>query len=195
MLTISSTLPPLAEVNDSTALQNATNGTSNGTKQPKKRRNKNAQIEIEDDFNIPDLSVAESPGAARTPAKKKRKGGATSLDASQKSSTKRAKKGKQPQSPTTARKGAVREDALPSVQPVKGKCLRCREKGIKCNEAKPTCNQCQRGLWTCQYEQPGVKKRSKYGCLNCRNRRRKCTEEKPSCAYCLKIDEDCEYDR
>jgi hypothetical protein len=30
-----------------------------------------------------------------------------------------------------------------------GACNRCREKKIKCDGAKPTCNQCKRGLWMC----------------------------------------------
>ncbi|KAF2678125.1 hypothetical protein K458DRAFT_317558 [Lentithecium fluviatile CBS 122367] len=188
-----STMPAFT-ASDHTTLQDATNGTSNGTKPCKRRRSKKDHVAVETEFDDPDLDMSTSPEAIKTPAKKKRKKSATSPEAGRTSSTKKVKKGKQPQSPSKAcKKTAFPDDSPPPVQLVKGKCLRCREKGIKCNEAKPTCNQCRRGLWTCQYEQLGSKKRSKNGCLNCRGRKRKCTEERPSCAYCLKNDDECEY--
>lgn len=194
MLTASSTLPTLTDVDGSFTPWETSNGTPYGTKPRKRKRDNNTHFAIEGDLDGPDLDMSISPEATKTLAKKRRRNGAASPDTSRTSSTKKVKEVKQPQSPTKARKGAiVGEDTPPLVQPAKGKCLRCREKAIKCNEAKPTCNQCRRDLWTCQYEQPGIKKRSKNGCLNCKTRRRKCTEERPSCAYCLKTNHGCEY--
>ncbi|KAF2028151.1 hypothetical protein EK21DRAFT_102004 [Setomelanomma holmii] len=95
-----------------------------------------------------------------------------------------------PEAPETAGKKKRKKSAA-SASPDASRKLGTKK--IKCNEVKPTCNQCRRGLWTCQYELPGAKKRSKNGCINCKTRKRKCTEERPSCAYCLRIDDDCEY--
>jgi hypothetical protein len=191
-LTPPSTLSALAGVDDNPAIQEATNGPSNGTKQRKAKRSKEDEITMDPEFHDPEPDMSTSQ--EKMPAKKKRNKSTALLEVDRVSSMKKTKKGKQSQSPIKARKEAiVREDTPPPAKPAKGKCLRCREKRIRCNEAKPTCNQCSRGLWTCQYEQSGIRKRSKNGCKNCRTRRRKCTEEKPSCAHCLKVDDDCEY--
>jgi hypothetical protein len=139
--------------------------------------------------------MSTSPEAPKTLAKTKRKDNATlpSSDSSRKSGTKKTKTSKDTLSPSAQNKAQIR-DTSPPLVPVKGKaCIWCREKKIKCNKAKPTCNQCRRGLWTCQYELLGVKKRSKNSCVNCKTRKRKCTEERPSCAHCLRLDDDCEY--
>ncbi|KAL5383963.1 hypothetical protein PMIN06_011524 [Paraphaeosphaeria minitans] len=169
------------------------NGMSNGTKAKKRKKSHNDHHVTDSAFHDPDLDMSTSPEASKTSSKKKRKKDAVPSEASG-SATKKISKPKQAKSPSKARQKAPAKDpASEPLQPMKGKCLRCREKGIKCNEAKPTCNQCLRGLWTCQYEAPGPKKRSKNGCLNCRSRKRKCTEERPSCAYCLKVDDDCMY--
>ncbi|KAF1961612.1 hypothetical protein CC80DRAFT_435808 [Byssothecium circinans] len=183
-------LPALAMENDSTP-QDATNGTPNGTKTKKRRRSKkDHHVEVDTEFEDPDLDMSTSPEANKAHTKKTRRKAAVSPETGRK----KAKKVKQVQSPSKSRSKAPIQDApSPPAQPAKGKCLRCYQKGIKCNEAKPTCNQCRRGLWTCQYPTPGAKKRSKNGCINCKARKRKCTEERPSCAYCLKVDDDCEY--
>jgi hypothetical protein len=96
-------------------------------------------------------------------------------------------------SPSARKTDEIRDPSEP-LMPVKDRaCIRCQGKKVKCDKNKPTCNQCQRGLWICQYELAGVKKRSRNGCVNCKARRRKCTEERPSCAYCLRVDDNCEY--
>lgn len=168
--------------------------TSNGSKAKKRRKSRtDQQVEADSAFQDPDLDMATSPESSKVPKKQKKKPkqGAVQSEASgfAKNKKTKSKQGK------AVPKGHVpaRNPTPEPVQPVGGKCLRCREKGIKCNEAKPTCNQCLRGLWTCQYEAPGTRKRSRNGCLNCRSRKRKCTEEKPACAYCLKVDDDCMY--
>lgn len=193
-LTLRRTLPALASAGPSNTLQDATNSLSNSTEHKKKNKTKEKKtaIAIDTEFDERHLDMSTSPEASKTTKKRRKKSNFSEMESS--SSTKKSKKAKQSQTPVKARKKpAPAEGTTPPTQPAKGKCLRCREKGIKCNEAKPTCNQCHRGLWTCQYEQAGLKKRSKNGCLNCRARKRKCTEEKPSCAYCLKVDDDCEY--
>lgn len=167
------------------------NGTSNGAKPKKRKQNKNEHhVEADTAYHNPGLDMPTSPEAST----KKRRKKDTVTSGTTSSATKKKSKIKQQKSPTKARqKAQAKNSILEPEQPVKGKCLRCREKGIKCNEAKPNCDQCRRGLWTCHYDTPGLKKRSKTGCLNCRSRRRKCTEERPACAYCLKIDDDCMY--
>ncbi|KAF2638568.1 hypothetical protein P280DRAFT_404552 [Massarina eburnea CBS 473.64] len=181
---------PAQATDNSSAPQDATNGTSHSAK-PKKRKRapKDHHVEVDTEFDDPDLDMSTSFETVKAPSKKKN-GKSTASPVA----TKKTKKGKPAQSPAKSRKNApVRELTPPPAQSVKGKCLRCREKGIKCNEVKPQCNQCRRGLWDCQYEVPGPKKRSKNGCVNCKGRKRKCTEERPSCAYCLKVDDDCTY--
>ncbi|PVI06314.1 hypothetical protein DM02DRAFT_623233 [Periconia macrospinosa] len=191
-----SSLPAL-QSSTGNALQDASGSSSNKTKKPKIKRTRNKKDQFEGDSELDGFTTDPSAALAApaAPTKKKRKKEANSTTTTKKSAGKSTKKGKQSSSPsTTRRKRQAREPTPPPPAPVlKGKCLRCKEKGIKCNEAKPTCNQCLRGLWTCQYEVPGPKKRSRNGCINCKSRRRKCTEERPSCAYCLRIDEDCEY--
>ncbi|KAF2448675.1 hypothetical protein P171DRAFT_217712 [Karstenula rhodostoma CBS 690.94] len=172
-----------------------TNGTSTSAKPRKRKKSQNDHhVEADSAFQDADLNMSTSPEASKVSSKKKRKKDAARSEVSG-SATREKSKSKQAKSPSRkARQKAPPRDPTPEpVQPVKGKCLRCREKGIKCNEARPTCNQCLRGLWTCQYEAHGPSKRSKNGCLNCRLRKRKCTEERPSCAYCLKVDDDCMY--
>jgi hypothetical protein len=113
-LTASSALSALADVDDSSALQDV----SNGNKPRKRKHNKKDQIAIEYSYNDPGPDTSISLEAIKTPAKKKRKKGATSPNVSQASSTKKPKKGKQLQSPTKARKNAViREETPPAVQP------------------------------------------------------------------------------
>lgn len=163
--------------------------------EPKKRRRqstKKQQVQVYDG----DLDMSTSPEAQKAPAKRKRKNAADAAIPSSKTKppSKKSKILKGSLSPAESRKHVPIQESPPPLNPTKGKaCIRCREKRIQCNAAKPTCNQCKRGLWTCQYEVPGGTKRSKNGCLNCKQRRRKCTEEKPSCAYCIKQDDDCEY--
>lgn len=167
------------------------NGTPAGAKQktPRKRKSDH-RAEANPALHDPDLDMSTSPEAS-TKQKRRKK---LSQPESRSSAIKPKSKTKQSKSPSKTRQKVPTRDMTPEpVQPVRGKCLRCREKGIKCNEGKPSCNQCLRGLWTCQYETPGPKKRSENGCLNCRSRKRKCTEERPSCTYCLKVDDDCVY--
>jgi hypothetical protein len=175
------------------AIPTTANGTSNGAK-PKKRKKSQIDQVVEADsaFNDPVVGMSTSPETSKA-STKKHKPDAVRPETSR-SAAKQKPKSKQPKPPSEAhQKAPTKDPSLEPVQPVKGKCLRCREIGIKCNEAKPTCNQCLRGLWTCQYEAPSPKSRSKSGCLNCKTRKRKCTEERPSCAYCLKVDDDCMY--
>lgn len=183
----------LQDISTNTTNQSANgtlDGTSNGTKSKKRKQNKkDHHVEADTAYYNAGLNMSTSPEAS---TKKRRKKDAVPSGPS--SSATKKSRAKQQKSPTRARQKATAKDSTSvPVQAVRGKCLRCREKGIKCNEAKPNCNQCLRGLWACQYEAPDPKKRSKNGCLNCKSRRRKCTEEKPACAYCLKIDDDCMY--
>ncbi|KAF2015472.1 hypothetical protein BU24DRAFT_408683 [Aaosphaeria arxii CBS 175.79] len=147
---------------------------------PKKRRTR-----ISGSIDVPEPSTA-----AKT--KKRRTNSSGKVDVSESSTGSKTKK---TQASSTGRPTIKTPIPLPTPAPTrtKGACIRCREKKIKCDYARPTCNQCQRGLWTCQYPVPRPPKRSKNGCTNCRQRRRKCTEEKPSCAHCIKLDDDCEY--
>jgi hypothetical protein len=133
-------LPALTDVDDSFALQEA----SNSTKPSKRKRNAKDHVTIEDDFNGADPDMSTSPEGTKTSRKKRPKKGAASPDVSRTIPTKNPKKGKIPQSPKKTRKGAVvredttpavqpgkgesnvlREDVTSSVQPGKGKCLRC----------------------------------------------------------------------
>jgi hypothetical protein len=54
-------------------------------------------------------------------------------------------KAKAPQTPPDGYEAAESSSRLSKG----GACNRCREKKIKCDGAKPTCNQCRRGLWMC----------------------------------------------
>lgn len=164
--------------------------TPKSIKEPKRKRAKKGQSDVEGVPNGHGLDMSTLPEGQKTPAKRKRKDVTpASPESSRKQSTKKLKKGREkvpsPQKAQTKK--------TPSAVKRGKTCLRCREKKIKCNEAKPSCDQCRRGLWTCQYEIPGIKKRSRTGCINCKQRRRKCTEEQPSCAYCIRIDDDCMY--
>ncbi|KAI4713236.1 glycoside hydrolase 3 [Alternaria sp. Ai002NY15] len=146
-------------------------------KEPRKRkRSKKNVVEADNDFGDPDMDMSTSPEAPSSSTKKRRKGSVAvaSPRTVRKPSTKKSKNAKSPASPTKSRKKAPVSEPSPPSLPAPGKaCIRCRGKKIKCNEAKPTCNQCRRGLWTCQYEVLNNKKRSKNGCLNCKQRRRK----------------------
>ncbi|PSN73953.1 hypothetical protein BS50DRAFT_478435 [Corynespora cassiicola Philippines] len=169
---------------------------SNGNKQRKRRRSKKSDVDLDNELHHPDLDMSTSPEPATVSKKKRRKSDPVASPSATRKSSKKSKKAKQTQSPSKSRRKSTLRDPSPEPppKPVKGTaCLRCKQKAIKCNQAKPTCNQCARGLWTCQYETTGPKPRSKNGCINCKQRKRKCTEEKPSCAYCLKIDDDCAY--
>ncbi|KAF1847526.1 uncharacterized protein K460DRAFT_281039 [Cucurbitaria berberidis CBS 394.84] len=189
-----SNLPALA-IGYQAAHQAPTPDATNGTKK-RKRKTKKDEVEVQvqvDASRDHYLDMSTSPEAPRSSTRKKRtkETGSGSPKSNQKSTAKKGKKAKEPLSPSKSFK--VNKPS-PPPKPIKGRaCIRCREKGIKCNESKPTCNQCQRGLWTCQYDVPGGSKRSKNGCLNCKQRKRKCTEERPSCAHCLRLGDDCEY--
>jgi hypothetical protein len=171
----------------------------NGVAPKKRTRKKKVQVqenaERPTEVDDPYVDMATSPESSRPPTVKKRK----KSDVTSSQSKKKQKKTNELQPPSKARSKKKKDIAEPEpvpvpAKPAKGKaCIRCREKRIKCNETHPACNQCRRGLWTCQYEVEGPKKRGKNGCLNCRRRKRKCTEEKPSCGHCLKVDDDCEY--
>lgn len=168
------------------------NGTS---KERRRKKSKNDHhVEADSAFQELDLNMSTSPEASKPSKKGKRKEISPQGEAGSPSTIKKGKS-KQPISPSKARQRAKTKDPAAEPLPVGGKCARCREKGIECNEAKPHCNQCLFGLWTCQYltETPRPIKRSKNGCLNCRRRRRKCTEEKPSCAHCLRVVDGCVY--
>jgi hypothetical protein len=186
-----SLLPVTTEAD--TTIRNSSAKAENGTKERKSRGKKKAQVDLVNDYHDPDMDMSTSPEALKTKNKRKKNASLNSPGTSRKSATKKTKTGKET-SPPSARKKVQIRDPSPPPAPVKGRaCIRCQEKKIKCNETKPTCSQCKRGLWTCQYELPGVKKRSKNGCVNCKTRKRKCTEERPSCAHCLRLDDDCEY--
>ncbi|KAF1927347.1 uncharacterized protein M421DRAFT_101765 [Didymella exigua CBS 183.55] len=150
----------------------------NGSVKKRKRSKKDPDVGINDELHDPDLDMSTSPDASKSSAKKKRKSKDTATFAAGSSKPK---------------KSAAREPSPPLSLAKNKACIRCREEKIKCDEAKPVCNQCKRGLWTCQYEVAGTKQRSKNGCVSCKQRRRKCTEEKPYCAYCLKKNDNCEY--
>jgi len=174
-----SQLPSLTEQDD------------NGANPPKRKRSKKGTVEINNQPNDSSLDTSTLNEVSKTLHKKKQKKNTTSPEALQ--TPTRKKKNQQPQPQKNA--SLNNPSPLPTTEkPIKEKsCLRCKEKRIKCNKAKPTCDQCRRGLWVCQYDTGPPRKRSKNGCLNCRQRKRKCSEEKPSCAHCLKVDEDCEY--
>jgi hypothetical protein len=189
-----SSLPPFAgETNPTPRAPRAKS--ANGTTERTRKEKKKPQLDPKNDYHDVDLNMSTSPEAPKTSAEKKRKKDTslTSLVSSRKLVTKKTKTSKETVSPS-ARKTAPIRDPSQTPMPMKDRaCNQCQTKKIKCNKDKPTCNQCQRGLWICQYELAGAKKRSKNGCVNCKTRRRKCTEERPFCAHCLRIDEDCEY--
>lgn len=167
-----------------------------GKQGQREKRKKKDQEDIENDYRDPDLDMSTSPEAPRAATKNKRKKNApaASPELTRKSSAKKGKKGREAFSPSASRKKTQIAEPSPPPMPVREKaCIRYREKKIKCNERKPACNQCKRGLWTYQYEVAGAKKRSKNGCVNCKAKKRKCTEERPSYAHCLRLDDECEY--
>jgi hypothetical protein len=185
-----SSLPPITTGSDTTTHKSSAKG-ANGTKERKSRGKKKSQIDMANAYY--DMDMSTSTGAPKTKSKRKMNASSNSPDTSRKSAAKKTKTGKETSSPSAQKKTQIGDLSLPPV-PMKGRaCIRCREKKIKCNEARPTCHQCQRGLWTCQYELLGMMKRSKNGCVNCKTRRRKCTEERPSCAHCLRLNDDCKY--
>ncbi|KAI4956236.1 hypothetical protein J4E91_000447 [Alternaria rosae] len=189
---IDASLPALATDNGVAS----TTATTEEKNPRKRKRCKKDVVEAKNDFRDPDMDMSTSPEATQSSTQKKcnEKGAVASPRTVRKPSTKKSKNTKSPASPTKSRKKAPVSEPSPPPVPARGKaCIRCRGEKIKCNEAKPTCNQCRRGLWTCQYEVSNNKKRSKNGCLNCKQRRRKYTEERPSCAYCLRLDDDCEF--
>lgn len=181
-----------------------TNGTtpqvSHGPNEPagkKKRNKKDHHVAVENEVHDPDLDMATSPEASKTSVKKRKKNGtASAAESSTKSTAKRSKTSEAIPAPPPVKgrkKSALKEPSPPRKLARNKACLLCCKKKIKCNEAKPSCSQCTRGLWPCQYGAVEPKQRSKNGCLNCKQRRRKCTEQKPSCVYCLKVGHDCEY--
>jgi hypothetical protein len=163
-------LPSLSTEVGST-LHTSTAKGPNQNKERKRKRSQKDHMTTEDDYPDPDLDLSTSPEPSRASAEKKRKRVTTPIlpDSNRKTSSKKGKKSKEPPSPTKARKKTQITDPSLPLKSIKNKaCIRCRSKKIKCNETKPTCNQCRRGLWTCQYEVPGPKKRSKNGCINCK---------------------------
>ncbi|KAL5114885.1 hypothetical protein ACEQ8H_007203 [Pleosporales sp. CAS-2024a] len=188
-------LPALA-LDPGTVAHTTKIGPANGTTTTKKKRKKNDNEEVENDHGNPGVSVSTSPAPPRTLTKTKTKKSSTvTAPASiHKTGTKKSKNGKEAAFPTASRRQTQTREPLPLPRLVKGRvCIRCREKKIKCNEGKPSCDQCNRGLWTCQYATLGAKKRSKNGCINCKAEKRTCTAEQPSCAYCLETQDHCEY--
>ncbi|EMD63767.1 hypothetical protein COCSADRAFT_144149 [Bipolaris sorokiniana ND90Pr] len=162
----------------------------------KKRRSKEAEAGVDNEHRNTDPGISTSPVYPRPSAKKRKKEGAVVLSKPiPTTSPKQSKKTKSLTSSARPRKNvAVSEESRPTFPVPDKACIRCREKKIKCDKAQPACDQCRRGLWTCQYSVLAPKKqRSKNGCLPCKKRRRKCTEEKPSCVYCLRTDSDCDY--
>lgn len=152
---------------------------------------------MNDENRNDNLDMTSFPEPQKPLAKKRKKEGATQLPKpAQAVSPKQSKKAKSLASTAKPQKkasvAANSRVSLP-LPPSNKACIRCRERKIKCDKSAPTCNQCQRGLWTCQYEVLAKKKRSRNGCQNCKDRKRKCTEERPSCAHCLRLDDDCEY--
>ncbi|KAL5383633.1 hypothetical protein DPSP01_005741 [Paraphaeosphaeria sporulosa] len=127
-------------------------GTSNGTKPKKRKKSQNDHhVEAHSAFQDQELDMSTSPEASKAGSKKKRKKNAVQLEGSG-SATKNNLKTKQAKSPSKACQEAPARDPTPEpVQPVKDICLHCCKKRIKCNEAKPNCDQCLRVLWTCQY--------------------------------------------
>ncbi|KAF2751275.1 hypothetical protein M011DRAFT_491810 [Sporormia fimetaria CBS 119925] len=154
---------------------------SDPSQRPKQKRGRPKKDR--DDFQVPDRYAAAQMDMFTSPEDSR-----ASIPG--KTASKKKKKGKQAGSLPT--ENAASPPAA-AAKPMKGPCIRCREKQIKCDQTKPTCNQCSRGLWQCFYELTRPMKRSKSGCYQCKQRKRKCSEEKPLCAYCLKVDDDCEY--
>jgi len=189
----------LTSSSEPAVLQDASNvATEQPDEQPKKkrRRKKSGQVEEPQEYNGTNLDMSTSPETHRSPTKKRNRKSDAALSTEE--PAQRKKRGRPPKSPNQSR--SSKNGVAPAVatsdpvpKPYKGPCVRCRENKLKCNQAKPTCYECHRGLWDCSYEAPQRKTRSKTGCFNCKQRKRKCTEEKPSCAYCVKEDDDCEY--
>ncbi|KAJ4356420.1 glycoside hydrolase 3 [Didymosphaeria variabile] len=87
-------------------------------------------VEVDSVFHGPDSGISASPEVSKVSAKKKRKKEAAQSEASG-STTKKKMKSKQAKSPSKARQKAPVGDLISEpVQPVKGKCLRCREKAL-----------------------------------------------------------------
>ncbi|KAH9866711.1 hypothetical protein J1614_008404, partial [Plenodomus biglobosus] len=187
---------PTAPTTDGASTQGPAEYATNGNKKWKRKSKQKEPVAVMDDYHDQEMDMSTSPEAPRSSTKKPRKktGASAPIETTLKASTRKSKKLKGALSSPSSRKRAVQREpsSLPRL-PKEQACIRCRENKIKCDEAKPTCSQCRRGLWTCQYETAGKSKRSKSGCINCKQRRRKCTEEKPYCAYCSRIGDDCEY--
>ncbi|CBX97436.1 hypothetical protein LEMA_P105670.1 [Plenodomus lingam JN3] len=189
-------VPAVPTTNGANHQPPAADATTNGSKKRKRTNKQKEPVAVMDEYHEPDMNMSTSREAPQSSIKSSRKknGVSAPTDSPRKTSSKKGSRPKEVVSPSTSRKRAAQTASVPPARLSRNKaCLRCREKKIKCNEATPSCNQCQRGLWTCQYMAVGNSKRSKNGCINCKQRGRKCTEEKPSCAYCLRIDDDCAY--
>ncbi|KAF2629373.1 hypothetical protein BU25DRAFT_420226 [Macroventuria anomochaeta] len=123
--------------------------TSNGTVKMRKRSKKDHHVLVDNEFHNPDLDMSTSPEAPKSSVKKHKKNGTVASAASATKSS--AKKSKDPKaatasSPVESRKKAAPGEPSPPPRLAKNKaCILCREKKIKCNEAKPTRNQCKRG--------------------------------------------------
>ncbi|KAH7408489.1 hypothetical protein DE146DRAFT_376046 [Phaeosphaeria sp. MPI-PUGE-AT-0046c] len=188
-------IPPPLAIDSNFAHVSSESAAANVTKARKRKGAQKDNIDIENDYGEPDFDTFAPPASTQVSAKKKRSKKATPEfpSTNRTLNPKTTEKTKQQASPSAIRKSQTPKATTPP-QPIRDRaCLRCREKKIKCDRAKPTCNQCRRGLWTCQYDVPGVRKRSRNGCINCKARKRKCTEEQPACAHCLRLDDDCEY--
>jgi hypothetical protein len=122
--------------------------TPNGSAKKRKRSKRDQQVAADNEFRNPDLDMSTSPETSKSSARKKRQSNGTEAG-SPGSSTKKSKSAKAGTilSPVKSKKTAVPRESSPPPKLAKNKaCIRCREKKIKCDEAKPACNQCKRGL-------------------------------------------------
>ncbi|KAF2180694.1 hypothetical protein K469DRAFT_729651 [Zopfia rhizophila CBS 207.26] len=105
-----------------------------------KKRRRKVQAEESNRFETVEYCTLVSPETSSTPGTKKRKKGSISA------------------SPEATRTSSIKEQRK----------TKCREKKLKCDEAKPFCNYCSRASEACQYEEKVVRKRSRTSCMNCR---------------------------
>ncbi|KAF2270040.1 hypothetical protein CC78DRAFT_574154 [Lojkania enalia] len=161
---------------------------------PRKRKRARKILEKSDDYVRIDLGMSTSPDASKSSPGKKKKRKNPPTDSPL---TKKKQKSKHAHSPSRycSFKASIGEASIaPTLSKVMKKiCLQDREKKIKCDEARPACNQCKWELRICQYQYPSICKRSKIAYFNCRQRKRECSEIKPFRTHCLKVDDDCGY--
>jgi hypothetical protein len=109
-----------------------------------RKRGRPRKVPVDDGGTNASNSADTGVSTSSKSAPRKRKAKVTSdLPETSKTSTEKARA---PQAPPDGYEAA--ESSLSRLSKG-GACNRCREKKIKCNGAKPTCNQCKRGLWTC----------------------------------------------